>query len=118
MVGIMILELCLLLLHFQNKNRVDGFTPAPQLFGQRQVRPFSGQTQQFARTPFITGNWKLNPTTRQEAVQLASEIAQSITPSSHGDVALFVPYPFIECVQNAVGDKISVGAEVRIGIRP
>lgn len=80
---------------------------------ERRIRPFSGQSEQFAgRVPFITGNWKLNPSTRQEAVQLASEIAQSVTPSSPGDVALFVPYPFIECVQSAVGDRVCVGAEV------
>ena len=70
-------------------------------------------TALFARKPFITGNWKLNPTTKQEAVQLGTEIASAVTPSSPGDVALFVPFPFIEAVQVAVGDKLSVGAEVR-----
>jgi hypothetical protein len=79
----------------------------------RAQRPCSGQTQHFAdRTPFITGNWKLNPSTRQEAIELASKIAQSVTPSSPADVALFVPYPFLECVQRVVGDRLVVGAEV------
>ena len=66
------------------------------------------------RRPFISGNWKLNPQTRAEAVQLATEIADSIGPSSPDvDVALFVPYVFIEAAMNAVGGKLLVGAEVR-----
>jgi len=69
-------------------------------------------TALFARKPFITGNWKLNPSTKQEAIQLGTEIANAVTSSSPGDVALFVPFPFIEAVQRVVGDKISVGAEM------
>ena len=68
-------------------------------------------TQLFERKPFITGNWKLNPKTKDEAIELATEIASTITLESP-EVALFVPFPFIECVQKAVGDKISVGAEM------
>mmetsp|Transcript_30639 Transcript_30639/g.34936 ORF Transcript_30639/g.34936 Transcript_30639/m.34936 type:complete len:284 (+) Transcript_30639:106-957(+) len=64
-----------------------------------------------ARKSFITGNWKLNPTTKQEAVDLASGIAKSVTDSSPGDVALFVPYTYLESVQNAVDGKLTVGAE-------
>lgn len=65
------------------------------------------------RRPFISGNWKLNPQSKDEAIQLASAIAQSITPSSpDADVALFVPYVFIESAMNAVNGKLQVGAEV------
>jgi triosephosphate isomerase len=65
------------------------------------------------RKPFITGNWKLNPQTREEAVTLASEIASAIGPDSpDADVALFVPYVFIEAAMGSVGNKLSVGAEV------
>jgi triosephosphate isomerase len=64
------------------------------------------------RKPFITGNWKLNPQTREEAVTLASEIAAAIGPDSpDADVALFVPYVFIEAAMGSVGSKLSVGAE-------
>ena len=69
------------------------------------------------RKPFITGNWKLNPTTKQEAIDLATGIAEAVTNDSPGDVALFVPYPFIETVQKCVGDKMVVGAEVSVHIR-
>lgn len=69
-------------------------------------------TQLDARKPFISGNWKLNPQTRDEAVTLATEIASKITADSpDADVALFVPYVFIESAMAAVGDKLQVGAE-------
>jgi hypothetical protein len=35
-----------------------------------------------------------------------------VTRDSPCEVALFVPFPFIEAVQEAVGDKLTVGAEV------
>jgi Triosephosphate isomerase len=65
------------------------------------------------RKPFITGNWKLNPQSKQEAIQLATAIAESITKDSPpGDIGLFVPFPFLETVQKIAGDKFLVGAEV------
>jgi triosephosphate isomerase (TIM) len=71
-------------------------------------------TELFAtRKPFITGNWKLNPQTREEAITLASEIAAAIGPDSpDADFALFVPYVFIEATMKASGGKLSIGAEV------
>mmetsp|Transcript_50322 Transcript_50322/g.151539 ORF Transcript_50322/g.151539 Transcript_50322/m.151539 type:complete len:286 (-) Transcript_50322:189-1046(-) len=79
---------------------------APTLSGSR------APTGLFARKPFISGNWKLNPQTRDEAVTLATEIADSITDDSpDADVALFVPYVFIESAMASVGDKLMVGAE-------
>jgi triosephosphate isomerase (TIM) len=71
------------------------------------------ETRLFERRPFITGNWKLNPNSRDEAIALAKGIADAVTPDSPCEVALFVPYPFMECVQETVGDKLTVGAEVR-----
>ena len=66
-----------------------------------------------ARKPFISGNWKLNPQTRTEALTLAADIAAAVTPSSpNADVALFVPYPFLDSVISEVGDKILIGGEV------
>jgi hypothetical protein len=89
---------------------VSGF--APSLL--RTQRRCAVMDLDMARRPFISGNWKLNPQTREEAVQLASDIANSITPNSpDADVALFVPYVFIEAAMNAVNGKLLVGAEVR-----
>lgn len=71
------------------------------------------ESQLFARKPFITGNWKLNPSTKDEAIELATGIANSVTSDSPGQIGLFVPFPFIETVQKIAGDKFVVGAEVR-----
>jgi len=69
-------------------------------------------TSLYTRTPFISGNWKLNPSTQDEAVELAQDIAKKVN-NYHSDVALFVPYVFIDSVKKAVeGSKVMVGAEV------
>ena len=82
---------------------------APALSGNHAV----SSTELYARKPFISGNWKLNPQTKAEALTLATDIAASITDASpDAEVALFVPYVFIESAMDAVGGKLSVGAEV------
>ena len=80
---------------------------------QKQSASARVETSLFSRKPFITGNWKLNPQTKEEAIQLATAIAESVTKDSPADVGLFVPFPFIETVQKIAGDKVIVGAEVR-----
>jgi hypothetical protein len=86
------------------------FVPTLQQHGQRQ----SNFALDMARKPFISGNWKLNPKTKTEAVKLAADIAAAVTSKSpDADVALFVPYPFIESVKACAGEKLIVGAEVR-----
>ena len=72
-----------------------------------------GSTEMYARKAFITGNWKLNPQTKAEAIELATGIAASVKADSPCDVALFVPFPYIESVKETVGDKVIIGAEVR-----
>ncbi|KAL7512010.1 hypothetical protein ACHAXN_008997, partial [Cyclotella atomus] len=65
-----------------------------------------------ARKPFISGNWKLNPSTKDEALALGKQIAASITADTPDvDVALFVPYVFIESTMGVVDGKLSIGAE-------
>lgn len=54
----------------------------------------------------------VNPQTKGEAIELATGIVNSITSDSPGEVGLFVPFPFIETVQEIAGDKCVVGAEV------
>ena len=79
------------------------------------VKNHISSTQLEARKPFISGNWKLNPQSKDEALALGSEISASITDDSPDvDVALFVPYVFIESVMGVVGNKLSVGAEVSL----
>lgn len=72
------------------------------------------RTDLYGRKPFITGNWKLNPQTKQEAIALANGVSNAVSPYSPADVAIFVPFPFIEAVQACVGNKCIVGAEVRV----
>jgi triosephosphate isomerase (TIM) len=87
---------------------VSAWTAFTSLF-RRPVSELTATT----RRPFISGNWKLNPQTRDEAVQLAQDIAAAIpATASDRDVALFVPYVFIESAMNAVDRKLMVGAEV------
>lgn len=91
---------------------VAGFAPAT--FGTRSSTTTTTALD-MARKPFISGNWKLNPKTKDEAVKLAGDIAASITDDSpDADVALFVPYVFIESAKEAAGDSsLEIGAEVR-----
>jgi len=86
----------------------SAFAPSVLSVGGR----INTSSQLFERRPFITGNWKLNPATREEAIELATGVANAVTADSPGDVAIFVPFPFIECVMRAVGDKFPVGAEM------
>jgi triosephosphate isomerase len=66
-----------------------------------------------SRKPFISGNWKLNPQTKDEAVKLAADIAKSVGPDTpESDIALFVPYVFIEAAMKSVDGKLHIGAEV------
>lgn len=72
---------------------------------------------EMVRKPFISGNWKLNPQTKSEAITLATDISAAITSESpNADVAVFVPYPFIDSVMSKVGGKIFVGGEVCVFI--
>jgi len=81
---------------------------SPALSGNK----LTSSTQLYARKPFISGNWKLNPQTKDEALELAGKIAASINEETpDADVALFVPYVFIESVMDKVGDWINIGAE-------
>jgi triosephosphate isomerase len=92
-------------MHQTHTSGTNAFTTTPS-------NARSTTTQLAARKPFISGNWKLNPQTKDEALKLGKEIAASITSDSpDAEVALFVPYVFIESTMGVVGDKLSVGAE-------
>lgn len=95
---------------------VSSFALLPSLH-RCQETGFSTKTSSclYERKPFITGNWKLNPGTKDEAIQLAKEITAAVktdNTKTTPDIALFVPFPFIETVQRICGDSITVGAEM------
>lgn len=82
---------------------------SPSITSTQHIRSV---TRLEARKPFISGNWKLNPSTKEEALTLGKDIAASITADSPSvDVALFVPYVFIESAMGVVDGKLSIGAE-------
>lgn len=43
---------------------------------------------------------------------MAKSVASAVTDETTSDVAIFVPFPFIESVSRVVGDKFTVGAEM------
>lgn len=86
--------------------------PQPEVFSRPSTELFA------ERKALITGNWKLNPQTKEEAAALGASIASSVSPYESPDVGIFVPYPFIETVQKAVDGKIFVGAEVSLPTWP
>jgi hypothetical protein len=66
---------------------------ATSAFVSQQSNPAARvESQLFARKPFITGNWKLNPQTKAEAIELATGIVNAVTSESPCDVAIFVPF--------------------------
>ncbi len=62
------------------------------------------------RTPVIAGNWKMNPTTRVEAIALASAVAERMAAL---DVITVVcpPTIWLDAVAAAVAGRIGVGAQ-------
>jgi triosephosphate isomerase len=63
------------------------------------------------RTPFMAGNWKMNPTNVDEAMDLAKAIAAG-KGSSKAEVAIFIPHPFIAaCKPHLDSAGIAVGGQ-------
>ena len=105
------------------------FAPTPAKHRPRHawmdapIAPRASSSLAMARTPFISGNWKLNPSTKEEAVQLATDIAGHIVPgkSPDAEVALFVPFVFIPTVLSNLPKNqqaLMIGAEVRSNHQP
>jgi triosephosphate isomerase len=62
------------------------------------------------RTPVIAGNWKMNPTTRAEAVALAGAVADRMAALDAVTVVC-PPTIWLEAVAAAVAGRIDVGAQ-------
>jgi triosephosphate isomerase len=63
-----------------------------------------------ARTPLVAGNWKMNPTTRVAAVELAAAVAEA-TAGLACETVVCPPAVFLEAVAGAVAGRIGVGAQ-------
>jgi triosephosphate isomerase len=63
------------------------------------------------RDSCIAGNWKMNPTTCEEAVSLAKEVVDA-SATAPGDFAVFVPYPYLGPVGDVLkGSSVGLGAQ-------
>ena len=62
------------------------------------------------RTPLVAGNWKMNPTSRDAAVELASSVAEA-TAALPAETIVCPPAVYLEAVAAAVGGRIGVGAQ-------
>ena len=63
------------------------------------------------RRPFIAGNWKMN-LNRAEAVALAQAVAEEAKNVDYADVAVCVPFVYVDAVAQAVkGTNVGVGAQ-------
>lgn len=66
------------------------------------------------RTPLIVGNWKMNPTSRQAAVNLAVSVRDATIGLPVGTVVC-PPFVFLEAVSMAVGGGSTVAGGIGIG---
>lgn len=63
-----------------------------------------------ARRKLIAGNWKMNPTTLEEAIGLASAVAAGA--GDKADVLVIPPTPFLSAVSAVLsGSKVALGAQ-------
>lgn len=67
------------------------------------------------RTPFIAGNWKMNPLDLGSAKDLAKKVAEQTTGLTGVEVAVIPPHPFLvpvlEQVKSVSGSHVTVGAQ-------
>jgi len=79
-------------------------------------------TQLYARQPIMAGNWKMNPSTEADALNLANGFVALLNEMEDTcaveekdgctEVVLFPPFPFISKVKDIVGKSgITVGAQ-------
>ena len=64
------------------------------------------------RTPFIAGNWKMNPVTTEAAVNLAQAVKAGVGTSAEVHVAVCPPAVFLHAVDKVLeGSPIGLGAQ-------
>ncbi len=67
------------------------------------------------RLPFVAGNWKMNPTSRSAAVELARAVAAA-TRGLSARTVICPPSVYLEAVAEAVrGSEVAVGAQTMRG---
>lgn len=96
---------------------VDAFVPPSKL----STPTTSSSSLQAERQPIMAGNWKMNPMTEDEAVELSSALTgllgEETCPFDDEndmctEVVIFPPHPYIRTVKDTVEEAgISVGAQ-------
>ena len=83
-------------------------------------KAFTRSTELFARQPIMAGNWKMNPATEQDALDLATALSTKLgdetcaVDESDGctEVVVFPPFPFLSKVGGVVEEVgITLGAQ-------
>lgn len=65
-----------------------------------------------SRTPFIAGNWKMNPNKMDDAVALAEKVKAGVGPSTDVRVAICPPSVFLQRIDQLLANSpIGVGAQ-------
>ena len=62
------------------------------------------------RRPLVAGNWKMNPTRREDAVALARAVADA-TAGLEAEAVICPPSVFLPAVADAVGGRRGIGAQ-------
>src|SRR3989344_6914589 len=62
--------------------------------------------------PLSIANWKMNPSTRRAARDLAFRVGRSVRRVRGVDVAIAPPFPFLEAVRNAARNVLLAGQDV------
>ncbi|HEX5579584.1 MAG TPA: triose-phosphate isomerase, partial [Candidatus Limnocylindria bacterium] len=66
------------------------------------------------RVPLVAGNWKMNPTSRAEAIMLARDVAEA-TRGLPVRTVICPPDVFLEAVAAAVGETTTAPGGLGIG---
>ena len=68
---------------------------------------------QHDRRPIVAGNWKLNPSTKEEAIDLLTGLKKGLTPATaSSDILIFPPLPYLsDALSILQGTGVQVGAQ-------
>ena len=96
----------------QSLGYANGYTapaPAPTTFTYGNIIP---QTPTTNRRPIVAGNWKLNPTSKEEAIELLQGLKAGGQGDGDVEVVVFPPLPYLaEALSILQGTGIKVGAQ-------
>lgn len=91
----------------------NGLYPVPMV--DINTSTASASSSSYLRRPIVAGNWKLNPTSRADAINLLNGLKKEAAQSgstSNSDVVVFPPLPYLnDALSILKGTGIQVGAQ-------